>query len=636
MTGMNPGRHAVYGFMDLDPKTYRLQFTNFNSVKASTAWDYLSRKGLRSLVLNIPTTYPARDLVGVLISGFVAIDLKRATFPQSLVPYLEKLGYKLDVDTTTYAKGVGAFVDELWDALAKREEALWHLLTTEQWSLYIGVVTETDRLHHYLWAAIEDEAHPQHAFFKDYYRKVDTFLGRVWDRFGADTLFMIMSDHGFCEIRQEVYLNRWLQQEGYLSFSSPTPKHEDMTPETRAFNMDPARIYIHRKGVYARGGVEEAEAERLIEEIAGKLRALIIDGRPVIDKIWRKTELYSGHIWPRRRTSCCCPTGGSTSRARSPRRSWPGAACSPDAHPGRRRPVREPAAGQAGQAPHRRHRADAARPSRPGRAEGHGRGPAGLADRGKGGGGGEGGGGREREGEGGGEGGGGKWGGGGRGGKRGERRRGRGGRGGGRGGGRRGRGGGGRGEGGRGRGGGEGSLGGGGEGGGAVSQSGEPGGTRSGLRAGAAGGGVRSAARGRPRRRRCGPALEGHAADPAAGALGQHRLLEAQAHPRDLADGGGGERLHLAARFRGAALRDQRPGRLLQEDGGRGDLHARLDGVVGGGDDLAALDARGDGSRTRPTLSPGGGLLQLLVGGADDLDLRLDPAGATADRLVHA
>jgi predicted AlkP superfamily phosphohydrolase/phosphomutase len=299
MTGMNPGKHAVYGFMDLDPRTYRLQFTNFNSVKASTTWDYLSRQGLRSLVLNIPTTYPARDLVGTLISGFVAIDLKRATFPQTLVPYLEKIGYKLDVDTTTFGKGVGAFVDELWDALARREEALWHLLVEEAWSLYIGVVTETDRLHHYLWAAIEDEAHPQHSFFKDYYRKVDAFLGRVWERFGGDTLFMLMSDHGFCGIQKEVYLNHWLQQEGYLSFSSATPKHEDITPETRAFNMDPARIYIHRKGVYARGGVEEAEADRLIEEIAGKLRALVIDGRPVIDKIWRKKELYSGPHLPK-------------------------------------------------------------------------------------------------------------------------------------------------------------------------------------------------------------------------------------------------------------------------------------------------------------------------------------------------
>jgi predicted AlkP superfamily phosphohydrolase/phosphomutase len=56
MTGVNPGRHGVYGFMDLDPKTYRLVFSNFNSVRAATIWDYMSRAGRRSVVLNIPST----------------------------------------------------------------------------------------------------------------------------------------------------------------------------------------------------------------------------------------------------------------------------------------------------------------------------------------------------------------------------------------------------------------------------------------------------------------------------------------------------------------------------------------------------------------------------------------------------
>lgn len=296
MTGVNPGKHAVYGFMDLDPKTYKLSFSNFNSVRSATIWDYLSRVGRRSVVLNIPSTYPARDLIGVMVSGFVAIDLRRATFPSSLVPYLEGMGYKLDVDATTFKTSVDAFVDELWDALAKREQALEHLFDTESWDLYIGVVTETDRLHHYLWAAVEDENHPYHSFFKDYYRKVDKFIGRIADRVGRDVLFMIMSDHGFCGIHKEVYLNTWLREEGYLEFESTPPKsHHDIAPATRAFNLDPARIYIHRKGSYARGGVDEGDALRLIDEIAAKARALTIDGRPVVDRIYRREDLYKGN-----------------------------------------------------------------------------------------------------------------------------------------------------------------------------------------------------------------------------------------------------------------------------------------------------------------------------------------------------
>jgi predicted AlkP superfamily phosphohydrolase/phosphomutase len=299
MTGMNPGKHAVYGFMDLDPKSYKLQFMNFNSVKTPTIWDYLSREGRRSIVLNIPTTYPARDLVGVLISGFVAIDMKRAAFPSSLVPYLEEVGYKLDVDTSTFKKSTDAFVDELWDALDKREKVLWHLLTNEQWDLYIGVITETDRLHHYLWAAIEDEGHKYHSFFKDYYKRVDAFIGRVREKVGPEPLFMIMSDHGFCEIQKEVYLNTWLREQGYLEFAENPPKsHQDILPATRAFNMDPARIYIHRKNAYAKGSVEEKDAPALIDEIAEKLKTLTVDGKPVIDKIFRKNEIYKGYYLP--------------------------------------------------------------------------------------------------------------------------------------------------------------------------------------------------------------------------------------------------------------------------------------------------------------------------------------------------
>src|SRR4029078_4702997 len=51
MTGVNPGKHGVYGFLDLDPKSYKLLFTNFHSVRAPALWDHLGRHGKRSIVL---------------------------------------------------------------------------------------------------------------------------------------------------------------------------------------------------------------------------------------------------------------------------------------------------------------------------------------------------------------------------------------------------------------------------------------------------------------------------------------------------------------------------------------------------------------------------------------------------------
>ena len=60
MTGTNPAKHGVYGFLDLKPQSYKVYFPNATHVKGETLWDILGRKGKRSVVLNVPSTYPAR------------------------------------------------------------------------------------------------------------------------------------------------------------------------------------------------------------------------------------------------------------------------------------------------------------------------------------------------------------------------------------------------------------------------------------------------------------------------------------------------------------------------------------------------------------------------------------------------
>ncbi|MBI5407432.1 MAG: alkaline phosphatase family protein [Nitrospirae bacterium] len=60
MTGVNPGRHGIYGFMDLRPGTYDMFFPDFKCVKAETLRGVLGRSGRRSIVINIPSTYPGR------------------------------------------------------------------------------------------------------------------------------------------------------------------------------------------------------------------------------------------------------------------------------------------------------------------------------------------------------------------------------------------------------------------------------------------------------------------------------------------------------------------------------------------------------------------------------------------------
>ena len=319
-TGTNSGTHGIYGFMDLKPSSYDLYFPNSTSVVSDTLWDAMAARGERSVVMNLPGTYPARDIEGILIAGFVAIKMEKAITPEPWIEKLKGLGYKIDIDTNQARTDADFLFGNLDMTLEARERAA-DILWEEDCGLFVAVVTGTDRLQHFAWPAVEDADHPDHGRAMDYYRKLDGFIGRMYERYQkecdpAESGFFVLSDHGFCRIRTEVYLNNWLAEKGYLKFAADKPKgYADLDPSTRAFAIDPSRIYIHRVGRYPSGCVKEEEVEGLRAELSEKLMALTYDpnrasddvkgdkppeaGSPVFRKAFTREELYSGPLLDR-------------------------------------------------------------------------------------------------------------------------------------------------------------------------------------------------------------------------------------------------------------------------------------------------------------------------------------------------
>ena len=68
--------------------------------------DVAGRAGKRAIVMNVPNTYPARALNGLLVSGFVAVNLERAVYPAELLPRLRRHDYRIDVDQESIAQGM--------------------------------------------------------------------------------------------------------------------------------------------------------------------------------------------------------------------------------------------------------------------------------------------------------------------------------------------------------------------------------------------------------------------------------------------------------------------------------------------------------------------------------------------------
>ncbi len=298
MTGVDPGTHGIFGFTDIEPQTYRLTFPSFADVRVPTLWDRLGSRGVTSVVLNQPATYPARAIPGVMVSGFVAVDLSRSVKPLRWLGPLRRMNYRIDIDTARSRKDHDWLMRDLRQTLQTRREAVMRLWDEVDWGFLQVVVTGTDRLYHYLWDALQNSDHPRHAQALDYHRAVDTFVGDIWDRFAAEesepaARFWMLSDHGFCAIRQEVQLNAALKQLGYLSLTADSPT--DLTsiePTSRAFALDPSRIYLNRTARFGRGSVSDEQAPALKAEIADALKQLRYDGHRVVRDVFDTADVY--------------------------------------------------------------------------------------------------------------------------------------------------------------------------------------------------------------------------------------------------------------------------------------------------------------------------------------------------------
>jgi predicted AlkP superfamily phosphohydrolase/phosphomutase len=293
ITGTNPGQHGIFGFTDVPERTYRLSFPNFSDLKTLPFWDHAGNG--RAIVINVPFTYPARSLDGVLIAGFVALDLKRATYPTSLIPKLNDMGYRIDVDSSKAHQSLDLFLKDLDKTLKARIAAYRYLWDEENWQTFMLVFTGTDRLAHFLWNAYEDKSHKYHSAFLDHLHQIDEAVGEITNRLnGTDSLIML-SDHGFELSQSDIYVNFFLMQEGFLKFRDNPPRSlADIDQDTKAFALDPARIYINLEGKYPKGSVKPEDKEAIISELETCFNSLEIDGKKAIKRICRKEEIYQG------------------------------------------------------------------------------------------------------------------------------------------------------------------------------------------------------------------------------------------------------------------------------------------------------------------------------------------------------
>ena len=295
ITGDNPGEHGIYGFTDIIKNTYSINYPNFNALKSKPFWHKNPEK--KHVIINVPSTYPPKKLNGIHIAGFVALELEKAIYPKKYVPILKDLNYEIDVDSKlAHQQSKDIFIEELFRVLNIRKKTFQFFWNELKWDNFMPVITGSDRIGHFLWHIYEDNKDKLHERFLEYFHEIDNIIGDIRSKLKDNDTFIILSDHGMERVIQNVNVNTYLEKEGYLNLSDNLKRYNRVTKNSKAFILEPGRVYLNKKGHYPNGTILKEDENDIIEELKTLFYSLKFKNQKVIKKVYEKKEIYSGKM----------------------------------------------------------------------------------------------------------------------------------------------------------------------------------------------------------------------------------------------------------------------------------------------------------------------------------------------------
>ncbi len=296
-TGVNPGKHGVFGFVDRTPNPFSVHIPTADDLKVSTLWEQLSMHGLQPVVIGVPLTYPPKKINGIMVADTLSPDLAKATHPMELAPRLMEMDYQIDANLALAREDKGAFLVNLLDVMRHRFEAAAMLMQELDWDFFHLHLYSADRLNYFFWPTDSQKSQEVNQGFWTYYRHLDENIGWLLSELPQGTRVALVSQHGTCSTQNLVYVNRWLSENGYLLFPPGKKELMSMLPASKAFSLVPGRIYINLADREEKGSVQSGQQyEELREELINRLGALSHPetGQSMIAKVHRREELYSG------------------------------------------------------------------------------------------------------------------------------------------------------------------------------------------------------------------------------------------------------------------------------------------------------------------------------------------------------
>ncbi len=236
MTGVNPGKHGIFSFLQRVPRTYQFHHTTSQDIKAETVFSIISRHNHKVAALNFPCTYPAQPVNGIVIGGWLTPSLRAngATYPASLAEQIRthfgNYPFHAEAKRHVIAGNNRRALANLTNAVNTKVNIAAHLYDQQPWDLFAVAIVETDAAQHYFWPYCD----PQHPLYEQVdrswcqapvrrlYEQVDAALGEIMHKIDERTVLMVMSDHGGAILNEgRAYVRSLLEESGLTVVKPP-------------------------------------------------------------------------------------------------------------------------------------------------------------------------------------------------------------------------------------------------------------------------------------------------------------------------------------------------------------------------------------------------------------------------------
>lgn len=235
-TGKQPGNHGVFDFFKPTKGRNAVgmsrRIINSREVDGKTLWQLLTDAGKKSIVMNVPVSYPATPINGVLLADMLSPDTGEgfSAPPRIVQKYESELGpYTITVNWQQFSEARAVdFLDAVIECERQRTKYCLRMMDEHaDWDLCFPCYTETDRVMHALWHYLDpaerEKAKAQGRYDQrvmdkvhEFYRAMDNIIGELTAKAGPDTAVFFVSDHGFGPLYGKVMVNQFLADRGLL------------------------------------------------------------------------------------------------------------------------------------------------------------------------------------------------------------------------------------------------------------------------------------------------------------------------------------------------------------------------------------------------------------------------------------